>query len=61
MASTPIVQATEQAMQARLGSVPPHGGASFWTDAALLAEAGIETVLLGATGQAYTAMKSGWT
>lgn len=50
VASAPIVQATEQAMQARLGSVPPHGGASFWTDAALLAEAGIETVLLGATG-----------
>ena len=49
-ASALIVQVTEQAMQACLGDVPPHGGASFWTDAALLAEAGIETVLLGATG-----------
>ena len=27
-----------------------HAGAPFWTDAALLAEAGIETVILGPLG-----------
>lgn len=46
-----IVKIVEQAMINRLGSKPDHTGQTFWTDAALLAEAGIETVLLGPIGQ----------
>lgn len=49
-ASAPIVQVVEQAMVARLGAVEPHVGASFWTDAAILDAAGIDTVLLGPIG-----------
>ncbi|VAW38554.1 Acetylornithine deacetylase [hydrothermal vent metagenome] len=48
---TSIVKAVEQATINLLGSKPVHTGQTFWTDAALLAEAGIETVLLGPTGQ----------
>ena len=50
-ADTPISQALEQAMINRLGRKPTHTGQTFWTDAALLAEAGIDTVLLGPIGQ----------
>jgi acetylornithine deacetylase len=50
-AEAPIVQALERAMTARLGAEPRHAGQTFWTDAALLAEAGIDTVLLGPVGQ----------
>ena len=50
-ANAPIVQTVEQAIADRLGSEPAHTGQTFWTDAALLAEAGIETVLLGPIGQ----------
>ncbi len=46
----PIVGILEQATEQRLGSLPTHIGAPFWTDAALLAEAGIDTVLMGPTG-----------
>jgi acetylornithine deacetylase len=49
-ADAPIVKVLEQATAARLGSPPPHLGAPFWTDAAILAEAGIDTVLMGPTG-----------
>jgi acetylornithine deacetylase len=49
-ADAPIVTILEQAAFQRLGSLPPHVGAPFWTDAALLAEAGIDTVLMGPTG-----------
>ena len=45
-----IVAALEQAMAARLGHNPSHTGQTFWTDAALLAEAGMETALVGPTG-----------
>ncbi|MCP4543011.1 MAG: ArgE/DapE family deacylase [Chloroflexi bacterium] len=45
-----IVQALEQAMTKRLGHAPTHVGQTFWTDAAILAAAGIETVLVGPTG-----------
>jgi len=38
-------------MTARFGRPPEQRGASFWTDAALLAEAGIPSVLVGPTGQ----------
>ncbi len=50
-ASAPIVQAVEQAMTRQLGHKPVHTGQSFWTDAALLAAAGIDSVLLGPIGQ----------
>jgi len=45
-----IVQVVDNALDERLGYHPEHTGQTFWTDAALLAEAGMETVLLGPTG-----------
>ena len=45
-----IVKALEGVMTAHLGETPIHTGQSFWTDAAILADAGIETVLIGPTG-----------
>ncbi len=45
-----IVRSVENALVKRLGHRPEHSGATFWTDAALLAEAGMETVLLGPVG-----------
>ncbi len=45
-----IVQTLEQAMVKQLGHTPTHTGQTFWTDAALLAAAGIETVLVGPIG-----------
>lgn len=50
-ADASIVRTLERAVIRRIGSPPPHMGATFWTDAALLAEAGIETVLIGPIGQ----------
>jgi acetylornithine deacetylase len=49
-AEAPIVKILDQALGARLGRHPAHTGQTFWTDAALLAGAGIETVLLGPKG-----------
>lgn len=49
-AAAPIVSILEQATLQQVGSPPQHVGAPFWTDAALLAEAGIDTVLMGPTG-----------
>ncbi len=46
-----IVKLLEQTMTSRLGSTPAHTGQTFWTDAAVFAEAGMETVLVGPTGQ----------
>jgi acetylornithine deacetylase len=37
-------------MTNRLGSRPAHTGQSFWTDAAILSAAGIDTVLVGPIG-----------
>jgi len=45
-----IVQTLEGALGNRLGQKTPHRGQTFWTDAALFAEAGMETVLIGPTG-----------
>ncbi len=45
-----IVQALDGAVTQRLGQQRPHTGATFWTDAAILASAGIETVLYGPIG-----------
>lgn len=50
-AQAPIVQAVEAAATAHLGAAPRHMGATFWTDAAILADAGIDTVLIGPAGQ----------
>lgn len=45
-----IVRHLDAALTARLGAAVGHTGATFWTDAALLAAAGIESVLFGPTG-----------
>jgi len=49
-ADAAIVGTLEQAAGRRLGRQPAHIGQSFWTDAALLAEAGMETALIGPVG-----------
>jgi acetylornithine deacetylase len=45
-----IVRILEKALDERLGHHPEHTGQTFWTDAALIADAGMETVILGPTG-----------
>jgi acetylornithine deacetylase len=50
-AEAPIAKTVERAIAQRLGRKPAHTGQTFWTDAALLAGAGIDTVLLGPIGQ----------
>lgn len=49
-ADAPIVRALDAIMAQQMGNPPPHSGATFWTDAAILADAGIPAVLLGPTG-----------
>lgn len=49
-ASAPLVAIVEGVMAARLGQPPAHMGQTFWTDAALLADAGMETVIIGPRG-----------
>lgn len=49
-ADATIVQTLEQVTSERLGQRPAHIGQTFWTDAPLLAEAGMETVLMGPLG-----------
>ena len=49
-AEAPIVKILDQALGARIGRHPAHSGQTYWTDAALLVGAGIETVLLGPKG-----------
>ena len=46
----PVAEAVRGAASDVLGQVPPDVGQTFWTDAALLAEAGTETVVLGPVG-----------
>lgn len=46
----PIVQTLDSVMADHLGNASAHTGQTFWTDAALLSEAGIDTVLLGPVG-----------
>jgi acetylornithine deacetylase len=48
--TVPVVRAVEDAAAGVLGRSPSHVGMSYWMDAALLAEAGIETVVMGPTG-----------
>jgi acetylornithine deacetylase len=45
-----IVKAVTSAYSDCLGQLPSHTGQPFWTDAALLADAGIETLLIGPAG-----------
>lgn len=45
-----IVKSVEAASIKVLGNPPNHIGQTFWTDAALMADAGMETVLLGPSG-----------
>jgi len=45
-----IVQIMDKNLDERLGYHPEHIGATFWTDAALISDAGAETVLLGPKG-----------
>jgi acetylornithine deacetylase len=49
-ADAAIVQVADAALARRLGEAPAHTGATFWTDAALLAAAGIDAILLGPVG-----------
>lgn len=49
--SADIVQVVESATENVLGAAPEHIGQTFWTDAALFADAGMETVLIGPSGQ----------
>jgi acetylornithine deacetylase len=46
----PLVDILNRAAQATLKQPPTPSGVSFWTDAALCAAAGIETVVFGPTG-----------
>lgn len=46
-----IIGITQEACMKRLGHTVPQVGASYWTDAAFLGDAGIDTILLGATGE----------
>ena len=45
-----IVQIMDKVLDERLRHHPEHIGATFWTDAALISDAGAETVLLGPVG-----------
>ncbi|KAA3665300.1 MAG: M20/M25/M40 family metallo-hydrolase [Chloroflexi bacterium] len=46
----PISQTVAAAIENKLGTPAIHMGQTFWTDAAILSETGIETVLVGPTG-----------
>ena len=48
--NAPVVQSLERVTSTHLGHAPQHSGQTFWTDAALLAGAGIDTVLIGPIG-----------
>jgi acetylornithine deacetylase len=50
-ADADIVRVAERAVAKRLGESPARVGATFWTDAALLAAAGMDVILLGPVGQ----------
>lgn len=49
-AASPIVQTLGDVAERVLGERPPLAGATFWTDVALLAEAGIPSVIFGPVG-----------
>jgi len=45
-----VVRAVQDAARSALGASPRVIGQSFWMDAALLADAGVDTVVIGPTG-----------
>jgi len=45
-----LLQVVEQALEGVLGSTPRRSGVAFWTDAALLQAAGVDTLILGPAG-----------
>ena len=47
----PMAEAVRAAGQAVLGEAPPDVGQTFWTDAALLAARGTDTVVIGPVGE----------
>jgi len=49
-ADAPIVKAMEDAITASTGQKPVHSGQTFWTDASIMADAGMETALIGPIG-----------
>jgi acetylornithine deacetylase len=49
-ADSAIVRASESAVERVLGKTPDHVGESPWMDSALLASAGVDTVVLGPAG-----------
>jgi len=49
-ADSEIARAVTTAATRRLGRAPVVSGAAYWMDAALIAEAGIETVVIGPSG-----------
>lgn len=49
-AESGVARALRAAAARVLGEEPPEAGSPFWTDAALVQEAGIPTVMFGATG-----------
>lgn len=49
-ADAAIVKSLEDAYTYRMGAAPQHSGQTFWTDAAILAGVGMETVLIGPIG-----------
>jgi acetylornithine deacetylase len=50
-ADAEIVRVAEAAATQRLGRAPEYAGSAGWTDAALLADAGIDAMLFGPLGQ----------
>jgi len=48
--SASIVSAAQAALENHLGEPQHHSGVPFWTDAALIANSGIETVVMGPIG-----------
>ena len=48
--SSPIVSCARDAIRKVTGTDPPNAGVAYWMDAALFAEAGIDTVNFGAQG-----------
>ncbi|MFO7682882.1 MAG: ArgE/DapE family deacylase [Chloroflexota bacterium] len=49
-AEAPVVQSLAAGITAVLNQPPVHTGATFWTDAAILSAAGIDTALIGPSG-----------
>jgi len=50
-ADVPIIRALQEAFRGELDREPDMRGAAYWSDAALLADAGMDAVLLGPVGE----------